>query len=84
MEHQSRGLFRRVKPLTSAAVSGQGSDPTEPLPTDKQSQLPHTQTHTSEPEGESTTVGTLLGMDTDTGTPPPGTSSRRLKKGHHS
>lgn len=83
-EHQSRGLLRGVKPLTSAAVSGQGSDPTEPLPTGAQSQLPNTQTHTLEPEGEITTVGTLLGMDTDTGIPPSGMSSLRLKKGHYS
>lgn len=84
MEHQSKGLLRRVKPLTSAAVSGQGSDPTEPLPTDTQSQLPNTETHTVEPEGEITTVGTLLGMDTDTGTPPSGMSSLKkvVKKVH--
>lgn len=78
LEHQSGGLLRRVKPLASAAVSGRGSDPTEPLPTDTHSQLSHTQTHTPEPEGEITTVDTLLGMDTETETPPSGMSSHRL------
>lgn len=72
LEHQSRGLLRRVKPPAPAAVSGRGSDPAEPLPTDGQSQLPHTQTHTPAQEGEITTVGMLLGMDTETGTPPSG------------
>ncbi|XP_056260060.1 seizure 6-like protein isoform X2 [Seriola aureovittata] len=67
LEHQSGGLLRRVKPPASAAVSGRGSDPTEPPPTDTHSQLPHTQTHTPEQEAEVTTV--MLDGDTDTGTP---------------
>uniref|UniRef100_A0A3B4X4R3 Seizure related 6 homolog like n=1 Tax=Seriola lalandi dorsalis TaxID=1841481 RepID=A0A3B4X4R3_SERLL len=70
LEHQSGGLLRRVKPPASAAVSGRGSDPTEPPPTDTHSQLPHTQTHTPEQEAEVTTV--MLDGDTDTGTPSSG------------
>lgn len=66
LEHQSGGLHRKVKPSVSAAASGRVIDPTEPVPT----QLPHTQTHTPEQEGESTTMDMLLGVDTDTGTPP--------------
>ncbi|XP_033503568.2 seizure 6-like protein isoform X1 [Epinephelus lanceolatus] len=69
LEHQSGGLLRRVKPPPSAAVSGRGSGPTEPLPTDTHSQLPRTQTHTHAPEQEEiTTVGTMLEGDTDTET----------------
>ncbi|XP_034997532.1 seizure 6-like protein isoform X1 [Hippoglossus stenolepis] len=73
LEHQSGGLLRRVKPPPSAAVSGQGSDPTRPAPTDTHSPLPHTQTHTPDEEAEITTVATTVGedtedVDTDTGT----------------
>lgn len=76
LEHQSRGLLRRVKPPPSAAASGTGSDPTEPLPTSTHSQPPHTHTHAPEQEEEITTVDTILGTDTETGTPPPGMSPR--------
>uniref|UniRef100_UPI0037E88287 seizure 6-like protein n=1 Tax=Semicossyphus pulcher TaxID=241346 RepID=UPI0037E88287 len=75
LEHQSGGLLRRVKPPASAAVSGRGSDPTEPPPTDTHSQLPHTQTHEPEPEEEITTAGTMPDMDTETETPPSAVSS---------
>ncbi|XP_028458131.1 seizure 6-like protein isoform X1 [Perca flavescens] len=75
LERESGGLPRSVKPPASAAVSGRGSGPTEPLPTDTHSTLPHTQTHTPERD-ESTTVGTpLLDTDAKTGTPSPGLSS---------
>ncbi|TWW66193.1 Seizure 6-like protein [Takifugu flavidus] len=67
-EQQSGGLQRRVKPPASAAVSVQGSDPTEPLPMDTHSQLPHTQTHMLEQEGESTAASALPGTDTETET----------------
>ncbi|KAG7234066.1 hypothetical protein INR49_005951 [Caranx melampygus] len=69
VEHQSGGLLRRVKPPASAAVSGRGSDPTEPpLPADTHSsQLPGTHTHTPEQEAEITTV--MLDEDAETGTP---------------
>eukprot|EP00064_Thunnus_orientalis_P022433 superscaffoldBa00007539_g22629 len=75
LEHQSGGLLRRVKPPASAAVSGRGSDPTEPPPTDTHSQMPHTQTHTPEQEAESTTVGAMQDVDTETGTPSSAVSS---------
>ncbi|XP_026153281.1 seizure 6-like protein isoform X2 [Mastacembelus armatus] len=62
----SRGLLSRVKPPAHAAVSGRGSDPSEPPPTDTHSQLPHTQTHTPEQEAEIITVATGLDVDTET------------------
>lgn len=78
LEHQSGGSPRRVKPPASAAVSGRGSDPTEPLPTDTHSQLPHTQTRPPEQEAEITTAGTMLDVDTETGTPSTGRRSHRV------
>uniref|UniRef100_A0A673AA38 Seizure related 6 homolog (mouse)-like n=1 Tax=Sphaeramia orbicularis TaxID=375764 RepID=A0A673AA38_9TELE len=82
LEHQSGGLLRRVKPPASAAVSGRGTDPTEPLPTDTHSQLPHAQTETPEQEDEITTVGTMPEMDTDTDTETPlaGMGGNHLRK----
>lgn len=78
LEHQSGGLLRRVKPPASAAASGRGSDPTEPLPTETQSELPESQTQSPEPEAETTTAGSMLDVDTETGTPPAGRGSDRL------
>lgn len=78
LEHQSGGLLRRVKaPASAAASGGRGSDPTEPLPTDTHSRLPHTQTHTPEQEAELTTVGQMLDVDTEAGTPPSGMSNHQ-------
>nr|XP_046231572.1 seizure 6-like protein isoform X1 [Scatophagus argus] len=73
LEHQSGGLLRRVKPPSSAAASGPGSHPTEPA--DTHSQLPRTQTHTTEQEAEVTTVSTMLDVDSETETPAPVPSS---------
>ncbi|XP_043951752.1 seizure 6-like protein isoform X4 [Gambusia affinis] len=55
-EHQSEGLPTRAKSPASAAASGQRSRPSRPPSTDTHSQLPHTRTHTPEPEVEITTV----------------------------
>ncbi|XP_074546167.1 seizure 6-like protein isoform X2 [Halichoeres trimaculatus] len=78
LEHESGGLLKRVKPPASAAASGQGSDPTEPPPTESHSLLPHTLTHMPEPEAEITTVGLMSDMDTETGTPSPASSGCTL------
>ncbi|XP_030579877.1 seizure 6-like protein [Archocentrus centrarchus] len=64
-EHQSRGLLRRVNSPALTAVSGQGSSPTQPLPTDTHSQLPHTETHIPEQEAESITTGMMLDLDAE-------------------
>uniref|UniRef100_A0AAQ5YNL2 Seizure related 6 homolog (mouse)-like n=1 Tax=Amphiprion ocellaris TaxID=80972 RepID=A0AAQ5YNL2_AMPOC len=73
LEHESGGLPRRVKPPASAAASGQGSHPTQPLPTDTHSELLHTQT--PEQETEVTTVGSMLDVDTETEAPSSAASS---------
>uniref|UniRef100_A0A1A8KDY7 Seizure related 6 homolog like n=1 Tax=Nothobranchius kuhntae TaxID=321403 RepID=A0A1A8KDY7_NOTKU len=74
LEHQSGGLLTRVKSPESASESGQGSLPSQPTPTDTHTQLPHTQTHTLEPEAKSTTVGTILDVDSSNETPSPAAS----------
>nr|XP_054592875.1 uncharacterized protein LOC129159248 [Nothobranchius furzeri] len=71
LEHQSGGLLTRVKSPESASESGQGSLPSQPTPTDTHTQLPHTQTNTLEPEAKSTTVGTILDVDSSNETPSP-------------
>lgn len=87
--HQSGGLLRRVKAQPAAAAFGTGSDPAEPRPTDTYSRAADARTHTAEQqqqeeeeddeeeEGEEqlTTMDTVLGTDTETGTPPPALSS---------
>ncbi|XP_042079446.1 seizure 6-like protein isoform X4 [Haplochromis burtoni] len=64
-EHQSRGLPRRVKSPASTAASGQGSSPTQPLPTDAHSRMPHTEMHTPEQEAEITTVSMRPDLDAE-------------------
>lgn len=64
-EHQSRGLPRRVKSPASTAASGQGSSPTQPLPTDAHSRMPHTERHTPEQEAEITTVSMRPDLDAE-------------------
>ncbi|XP_023009948.2 seizure 6-like protein isoform X2 [Maylandia zebra] len=64
-EHQSRGLPRRVKSPASTAASGQGSSPTQPIPTDAHSRMPHTERHTPEQEAEITTVSMRPDLDAE-------------------
>ncbi|XP_063333895.1 seizure 6-like protein isoform X3 [Pelmatolapia mariae] len=64
-EHQSRGLPSRVKSPASTAASGQGSSPTQPLPTDAHSRMPHTERHTPEQEAEITTVSMMPDLDAE-------------------
>lgn len=83
--HQSGGLLKRVKAqpaaVASLAASDTGGDPAEPQPTGTHSGAPDTHTHTAEQQQEEnveadeelTTVDTVLGTDTETGSPPPGT-----------
>uniref|UniRef100_A0A3Q4GFL7 Seizure related 6 homolog (mouse)-like n=1 Tax=Neolamprologus brichardi TaxID=32507 RepID=A0A3Q4GFL7_NEOBR len=64
-EHQGRGLPRRVKSPASTAASGQGSSPTQPLPTDAHSRMPHTERHTPVQEAEITTVSMRPDLDAE-------------------
>lgn len=85
--HQSGGLLKRVKAqpaaVASLAASDTGGDPAEPQPTGTHSGAPDTHTHTAEQQQEEnveadeelTTVDTVLGTDTETGSPPPVMSS---------
>lgn len=82
--HQSGGLLKRVKAqpaaMTSVAALDTGGDPAEPQPSDTHSGAPDINTHTAEQQQktgkeadeELTTVDTVLGTATETGSSPPG------------
>lgn len=84
--HQSGRLLKRVKAqppaVASKAAPDAGGDPAEPLPTGTHSGAADTHTHTAErpreedeeADQELTTVDPVLGTDTETGSPPPGTT----------
>lgn len=88
--HQSGGLLKRVKAqpaaVASVAAPGTGGDPAVPRPTGTHSGAPDAHTHTTEQQQkedeeadeELTTVDTVLGTDTETGSPPPGTAPHPL------
>ncbi|XP_039471226.1 seizure 6-like protein isoform X4 [Oreochromis aureus] len=65
LEHQRRGLPKRVKSPASTAASGQGSSTSQPLPTDAHSRMPHTERHTPEQEAEITTVSMMPDLDAE-------------------
>lgn len=101
--HQSGGLLRKVKAQPAAAEAfGTGGDPAEPRPTDTHSRAADARAHTAEQqqreeeeddeeeedEEQLTTMDTVLGTDTETGTPPPGMTphplvGRLLRSGLH-
>lgn len=62
LEHQSGGILSRVRPPASAAVSGQGSHPSE------------TQAHTHGPEQEDEITTQATMQDVDAEAPSSGTS----------
>lgn len=83
---QNGRLLKRAKAQPAAVASGKGGDPAEPQPTGTYSGAPDAHTHTAEQQQkedeeaneELTTVDTVLGTDTETGSPPPGTTPHPL------